>query len=44
METVKAVYNWTLGESLLAQLIQVFLIAWIAYAAMLGGKSESDNG
>jgi len=43
METVKAVYNWTLGESLLAQLIQVFLIAWIAYAAMLGGKSLMDT-
>jgi len=43
MEAVKSLYRWTLGTSLLAQLIQVFLIAWIAYAAMMGGKSLMDT-
>jgi hypothetical protein len=43
MEAIRSLYNWTLGDSLLAQIIQVFLIAWISYAAMMGGKSLMDT-
>lgn len=42
MEALTRVYQWTLGTSLLAQIIQIVLIAWIAYAVMLGGKGLLD--
>jgi len=43
MEALRAVYTWTLGTSLIAQLIQVFLLAWISYAVMMGAKSLIDT-
>ena len=43
MDTVAKIYQWTIGTSLLAQIVQIFLIAWIAYFAMVGGKSLIDT-
>ena len=38
MDAVKNLYNWVLGTSALAQLIQVVLIAVIAYTALMIGN------
>jgi hypothetical protein len=43
MDALRTVYEWTIGTSLIAQLIQVFLLAWISYAALLGAKSLVDT-
>jgi len=42
MDVLKTIYTWTLGTSLLAQIIQTFLIVWISYALLLGGKGLMD--
>jgi len=42
MDTLRSVYNWTLGTSLLAQIIQIVLIAWVSYTVMLGVKNLID--
>jgi hypothetical protein len=39
MDALRSVYQWTIGTSLLAQIIQIFLIAFISYSVMIGGKS-----
>ena len=43
MEVLRKIYDWTIGTSLLAQLVQVFLIAWISYAVMMGAKTLLDT-
>jgi hypothetical protein len=43
MDALRSVYQWTIGTSLLAQIVQIFLIAWIAYIALVGGKSLIDT-
>jgi len=42
METLRGVYNFTLGTSAIAQLIQVVLLAFISYSVLLGGKNLMD--
>jgi hypothetical protein len=37
-----SIYSWTLGTSLLAQLLQTFLLCWIVYAVLMGGKGILD--
>ena len=43
MDALNSIYNWTIGTSLLAQIVQIFLIACISYFAMVGGKSLIDT-
>jgi hypothetical protein len=43
MDALRSVYQWTIGTSLLAQIVQIFLIAFISYTAMVGGKSLIDT-
>lgn len=42
MEAVKGVYNFVLGKSALAQLIQTALLVFIVYAVMMAGKGVLD--
>lgn len=42
MDTLVTVYDFVLGKSALAQLIQVFLIAFISYAVLMAGKNFLD--
>jgi len=43
MEAVKSIFAWTIGTSLLAQIVQIFLIAFISFSVMIGGKSLMDT-
>lgn len=42
MQALETVYRWTLGTSPIAQLVQVVIIAFIAYTVMVSGKGLMD--
>jgi len=42
METLKAIYNWTLSDAALAQLIQVVLLIFIVFYVLMAGKNLID--
>jgi hypothetical protein len=42
MDTLRSVYNFTLGTSAVAQLIQVALLTFISYSILMGGKGLMD--
>jgi len=42
METLKSIYDFTLGTSALAQLIQVVLLAFVSFSVLIIGKNLMD--
>ena len=42
METLNKIYDFTLGTTAIAQLIQVALLIFISYSVLMGGKSAMD--
>jgi len=42
MEVAQSIYNWTIGETAVAQFLQTVVLLVLAYAVLLAGKSAID--